>query len=257
MKITSKEKRGLLFEYISSIELDMRDYLIENGIDIPTVHLDKSIERYKVENLENHKFDRSDLFYFLDFNDYIEIMDLNYKELGLNEAGYKRLSSTLKKITPIRNRVMHNRPLQQDDETILYSFIGAISEFKKIIPFNHIEESIHKYAKNPNFIFDNSSNDKKVYISRKVIHNLPFVDYDDTGFIGRASDKANLMAKINGPYPVISIIGDGGIGKTALVLNCLYEILENGDDLFERIIWVNLKTKSLQDGEFKDILNHF
>ena len=78
------------------------------------------------------------------------------------------------------------------------------------------------------------------------------VDYDDTGFIGRSKDKDLLKKKILGPYPVITVIGVGGIGKTSLVLSCLYDLLDDCNS-FNTIIWVTLKTRGLYDGDFKNI----
>ena len=79
------------------------------------------------------------------------------------------------------------------------------------------------------------------------------VDYDDTGFVGRLKDKELLTKKILGPYPVISVIGVGGIGKTSLVLSTLYDLLDKEkkfSEMFDSIIWVTLKTKSMTDGDF-------
>src|SRR5690606_14976830 len=106
-------------------------------------------------------------------------------------------------------------------------------------------------------IYDSSKHKKNIYVDINVIHNLPYVDYEDTGFIGRQRDKEDLVKRIYGAYPVISIIGDGGIGKTSLVLSCLYDLIERSDFPYERVIWVSLKTYSLQDGEFKEIKGSF
>ena len=84
---------------------------------------------------------------------------------------------------------------------------------------------------------------------------MPPVEFDDTGFIGRSNDIDIIRKKIFGNYPVISIIGDGGIGKTALTLKCMYDILDDPDQPFDAIIWVSLKTRSLNNGEFKNIKN--
>lgn len=77
------------------------------------------------------------------------------------------------------------------------------------------------------------------------------------GFVGREEIKKKIIKKLNSAHSIISIIGDGGIGKTSTVLSCIYDIMDENTFAFEKVIWVSLKTKALLDGEFKEIKNSF
>nr|MWN20674.1 hypothetical protein [Leuconostoc lactis] len=52
---------------------------------------------------------------------------------------------------------------------------------------------------------------------------------------------------------IITLIGNGGIGKTATAVNCLYELLDRNSTKYEAILWVTLKTRTLAKGEFINI----
>ena len=252
-----KIKRNLLFEYISSIEIDLREYLKTNYI---------TVENFKekiINRIESDFPGKSSQLYemqkynFLDFGDYTQILSLFFKERQALNKEIKELIKELEIITPIRNRVMHSRPLLSDDDTKIISFTKKYKLFDNIISFDHLADSLEKVENNPNYFYDKTPDFNCVYIQKAIEHNLPMVDYDDTGFVGREEVKNKIVKKLKSAYPTISIIGDGGIGKTSTVLSCIYDIIDSEDFGFEKVIWVTLKTKALLDGEFKDIKNSF
>lgn len=243
-----KLRRNILFEFISSIELDMRYYLEQNNVDfnIFSEKIDERIKKYDGSSLDS----RID---FLDFSDYVELLNNCFKETTSNSKNYRDLINELKKIIPIRNRVMHSRPLLADDENIVLSFINKSKNYHSIINLRHLEASVDLIDKNPNIFFEKNPNFDRLYIQNSVENNLPFTDYDDTGFIGREEKKKEIKKRLYGRYPVITIIGDGGIGKTSTVLSLLYDLIDEEDFPFEKVLWTSLKTKTLADGEFKQL----
>ena len=89
---------------------------------------------------------------------------------------------------------------------------------------------------------------------RTAQNNLPLPDFDDTGFIGRHDDRKQVMHHLLSPHPIVTIVGEGGAGKTALALRCLYDLLERpARGPFDAIIWVSLKTKILTPQGVRDI----
>jgi hypothetical protein len=80
----------------------------------------------------------------------------------------------------------------------------------------------------------------------RILHNLPFVDYEETGFIGRETELEDLKRRLcKNSSAVISIVGEGGIGKTAFALKCLYTILDDDVADYDFIIWNTFKTDRL------------
>ncbi|MHA1749060.1 MAG: tetratricopeptide repeat protein, partial [Promethearchaeota archaeon] len=79
----------------------------------------------------------------------------------------------------------------------------------------------------------------------EIYHNLPLPDFDETGLIGRDQEVNEIKDLIFSHHNVITIIGEGGIGKTATLLKCLYDILDMEEKFFDAIIWVTLKTHVL------------
>ena len=248
--INYKLRRNLLFEYISSIELDLRDYILANKIDISS-QSEKAISR--MGNTTSNKVE--DVILFLDFSDYVELINLYFKKTLIGNQKAKDLISDLKEIAPIRNKVMHSRPINHEDDNIVLDFVSNINLFNSIIYFSHLKNSVKLIDENPNIFYETTPNFDLLYIQNSIENNLPLVDYDDTGFIGREEKKNDIKRKLYGRYPIITIIGDGGIGKTSIALSLVSDLIDQDDFPFEKVLWASLKTKSLVDGEFKSIKN--
>ena len=81
----------------------------------------------------------------------------------------------------------------------------------------------------------------------RCIDNLPRPDYTD--FFGREEEKKEILEHIGHPRAWITVIdGIGGVGKTALALNCaeyVKELSATGDSDFEFVIWASAKTERL------------
>lgn len=246
-------KRNAMFCLISAIEIDIRKNicdLINEGLEISNDFIVKLKERYE-QDKKCCSDDISVLIDYLDMGDYIQILNSN-NEIFLDKKILKKLTQSIEVIIPTRNRIMHVRPLEFDDDSKIFDFVKEIDKFSKILDFSETKIISTKIRNEPDFLL--SVIPKLSYADNSCIkNNLPMVDYDDTGFVGRIKDKELLSKKILGPYPVISVIGVGGIGKTSLVLSTLYDLLDNEktfSEMFNSIIWVTLKTKSMTDGDF-------
>ena len=80
-----------------------------------------------------------------------------------------------------------------------------------------------------------------------IPNNLPSGDYDsEGGFVGRCDDIKKIRRLLEGNlHRVVSITGAGGVGKTALALRVVEEMLESGTSPFEGIVWVSAKENRL------------
>lgn len=248
----SKLKRNFLFCLLSNIETDLRKSIINiDYLEVDTSILERLSERYKSDK-NSITDDLILLIDYADLGDYIQILNSNSSKF-IDTKLLNKLTKEIEKIIPTRNRIMHIRPLESNDDELIISFVTKLNSYSSIINFSETISEYKKIKENPDYLL---SIVPSIVIKEKqnIKHNLPMVDYDDTGFVGRIKDKEELKKKITGPYPVISVIGVGGIGKTSLVLSCLYDMLDE-EIKFDTIIWITLKTKGLYNGDFKEIKN--
>lgn len=91
--------------------------------------------------------------------------------------------------------------------------------------------------------------------SNGIIHNLPVPDYDyEGGFVGRDEDKKRIKQYLSSEkFPVITITGAGGVGKTSLALKVIQEITQSDKVLFDSILWLSAKDNKLSPLGIEDI----
>jgi len=87
------------------------------------------------------------------------------------------------------------------------------------------------------------------------VNNLPSADYDlDGGFVGRKKEIKEIKNKIYSTLDrIITIMGAGGVGKTALALEVAKRIVEDEKNPFRAIIWFSAKEERLTDIEIVKI----
>jgi len=159
----------------------------------------------------------------------------------------------LSELTPIRNRVMHTRPLLSGDFSTVYEFVQGLQS-KLPIEWKNTIETRELIENDPGYLLTlRLPTISKYDLQSKVTHNLPIPDFDDTGFIGRTKDVDEIK-KLIFSNKVVSILGDGGIGKTALAVKVAYDLVDMGDKCpFELIIWTSAKTTMLTSKGIEDI----
>lgn len=243
--------RLLLYAIISSVEMDMRNTVIQfvpAGTDVkeimPQDVIEKCVERLKRDtSLKDDVPDYEILLQYSDFNDISAIISNCTKYIPEDIVKYlKGVTPDLGRLAPIRNRVMHSRPLLFNDYQI------STDTAEKLISSRDfwitLDDVIRKIKSDPGFIIGTEIPTYELH-NERIYHNLPIPDFDETGFIGRESLVKELVKHCNGPYPVITLVGEGGIGKTALALKVAYDLLDTSNTLFDIIIWVTSKTLKL------------
>jgi cold shock CspA family protein len=257
------EVRLTLAALIYGIEIDLKSTINKNIVpyfenlsffqnqDL----IDKVTERYTKDNQgSNILLNLEEAIDYLDFQDTFVILNKNKSFLTKECSNYlKRIYNKLEEITPIRNRVMHTRPLLGGDFTTVYNFVLELSTSNPI-NWAITLETRAKIENDPSYVLtltlptiEHQNSDQK------VIHNLPLPDFDETGFIGRKNDVDDIK-KLIFSNKVVSIIGDGGVGKTALALKIAYDIVDmNENSPFELIIWTSAKTKMLTSKGIEEI----
>ncbi|MCD8423612.1 M48 family metallopeptidase [Tenacibaculum finnmarkense] len=260
-KIT--ETRLTLAALIYGVEIDLKNSIkrsitpyFENLAFFKNTELEKRIvERFEKDNPGvNYLESLDEVIDFLDFHDTFTILNQNKEFLKKETAIYlKNIFNKLSDITPIRNRVMHTRPLLGGDFSFTYDFVSTLKK-SDAIEWTVTIETRDKIDKDPSYVltlkFPTNHQDEEF---SKVSHNLPVPDFDETGFIGRRQD-VEILTKLILSTKVVSILGDGGIGKTALALKVAYDIVDMNEKCpFELIIWTSAKTTMLTSKGIEDI----
>lgn len=150
----------------------------------------------------------------------------------------RELTQSLDSLVAIRNRVMHSRPLAPGDSDLSVSLLSQFTtrywaELKRILQqlnedpdWEPIVAAVEQYG--------------------FALHNLPLPDYDETGLLGRETEVSELVALIKrGREHVITITGEGGIGKTALALEVAFRIVDDETQKFDAVLWTSLKHERL------------
>jgi len=256
--------RLTLYALLSSIEADLRQVIrteiLPQKSDLSFIKnkvVQKKIcERYlKAHSDTDPNKDLIGILYYLNFDDSYHILREN--AIDLSEDFAKELRDHVKildQLTGIRNRVMHSRPLLSGDFEKVYAFVTDVIN-SSCIEWSSCIKTITRLSSEPTFVLGltlPSIRDEDLCIS----HNLPVPDFDDTGFVGRSKDVTEIKKLLLGPNTVVSLIGEGGVGKTAILLKILYDIVDMGEKCpFDAIIWMSAKATVLTPTGIEEIKN--
>lgn len=250
--------RLLMFAVCTSIEYDLRNFISNNKpvIGLPNDFVEKARTRNS-DSTSSSKgtSDEYEILIELDLGDLVSFIIGNHSSFRVNLEEKSKMKKIFDKIIPIRNRVMHSRPLEFADRSTLEEALNIIDEELPKINWKQVKETRKLILENPQQLLMEVKPTVKDDTT-KIYHNLPLPEFDDTGFVGRKKEISDLKGLIlNKKSQIITIIGNGGIGKTAIAIKCLYDIVDDPEhqDRFDAIVWVSLKTKSLTKGEFINI----
>jgi len=260
-KIT--EIRLTLAAFIYGLEIDLKNVLKKY---VTPFHEDISffrdedlqsrvIDRFKKDNPGvNFNSNIDDVLDYIDFYDSFNILKKNDVFLPKQTADYlTSIFQQLVDLIPIRNRVMHTRPLLGGDFSTIHDFVQTLKNDSPI-DWKFTIEARELIEKDPSYLLTLRLPPVTLYTHpSKVVHNLPAPDFDDTGFIGRTKDLDEIK-KLIFSNKVVSILGDGGIGKTALAVKVAYDLVDMGEKCpFELIIWTSAKTTMLTSKGIEEI----
>ena len=253
-------QRLTLYGFFDSLENDLialiRSYskLDESSVLLSKELRDKSKKiltkrgRDGVYNLE----DDQDLLFGLDIGEKYSLLMKSKSQMDAATASYfGKLNNSFQKAIPIRNDVMHGRPLTAEDHSFTYAFVNELltsaGRWKNLAKFHRLVTS------NPNSVIAKNYEIFDAELVEETLHNLPVADYEDTGFVRRHSLEKELKKKILGRHPVVTVLGDGGNGKSALALQTAYNLAHTNDHDFDAIAWVTAKSSVLTVQEVKRI----
>jgi len=251
-------QRLTLYALISALERDLRDFLslhveplVQPKSLLSVALTAKAAERFAKENPESSP-NSNELLEYLDLGEEIQTIRSHDNQFdSVTKAYIKKYYLGLEGLISVRNRVMHSRPLEFDD---FYRVSDLASELVKShrALWANLRTTLRELDRDPDFattitIPDSTDEDAR------VLHNLPQVEFDDTGFVGRERELAELKRAILGSYPVVTVAGEGGLGKTALALKACYDLLDDENAMLDAIVWTTAKATKLTLSEIQSI----
>lgn len=242
-----------IFAMLSAAESDLRSNLTNliqeclHGTDpYPAQMREKLLLRYKhTYGVNSQESTNTELLTFLDFGDAHDLLMRHASHLSTESANnLNTLSPMLMDLVGVRNRIMHTRPLESDDFSKTYDFATEACN-QRGLAWTDLRSVMKKLEEDPSFVLTLKLPSTQWDSPKSIPHNLPEPQFDDTGYIGRTKDRKEVIRLLLGHHQIVTILGEGGVGKTALLVKCLYDIADSSPDRFDTIVWVSLKTQAL------------
>ncbi len=239
-----------MYAYISALEIDLREFLIlhvmpiiDQGSLLPSTTQKKATERFLKDNPDLAP-DQATLLDYIDLDDEINAIQKHDKKLDSTTRTYiKKYYIGFIGLIPIRNRVMHSRPLEYDDLMKVSNLASGLIHSHRTL-WSNLRTTSQRLKQDPDFAatlnIPDAADD-----TTNILHNLPQPEFDDTGFIGRERELSDLKRALASSYPVVTVIGEGGLGKTALALKACYDLLDDNHAGYDAIVWTTAKTTKL------------
>jgi LuxR family transcriptional regulator, glucitol operon activator len=255
--MTFSATRLTCFALIAAIEEDMRAAIEEHlgaykiTEVLPAERTERAQARRQVDGLLPAT-SLQGLLPYLDFGDsYEALMSWKGTLPGQLTDALTAINANVGRLVAIRNRVAHTRPMEIDDSAHLLDIAALLMEKGKS-HWTALADTLARLRRDPAFVLGLTIN-LPTDADPAPQHNLPVPDFDETGFFGRKDQLRRIKRAIKGAYPVVSVLGDGGIGKTSIALKAAYELLEDPEQPFEAIIWVTAKATILTPNEIQRI----
>lgn len=193
-----------------------------------------------------------ELIQYLDFADAYSVLNSNRASLDEMVRGHLReITPQLDRLVPVRNRLMHSRPFTYDDYSLTLDLAQALADSGNLM-WGGVRSTLVRLKTEPSFVATLTI-PAPDWDPRRDRHNLPLPDFDDSGFIGRERQVEHIKRLCLGSWPVITIVGEGGLGKTAIALKVAYDILDSPDSPFDAIVWASSKTQVLTPHMIKNL----
>lgn len=252
--MASSLSRLTLYSLITATEEDMRSLLstyTPHGSNVaallgPDLHMSAKDRAHKDESANLDNLQLEDLLQYCDFGDLVQCLSSIKACIPEDiRPAIQQMASQLKLLAGIRNRVMHARPLDFEDLIKYSTLVDDLLISNGFWP--NLSEAKKQIAQSPEYLLRTEV--PIIPDSSTTTHNLPIPDFDETGFIGRKAIVERVKKACTGVYPVVTIVGEGGLGKTALALRVAYDLIDDPTNPFEAIVFVSAKTTQLTTNE--------
>ena len=234
--------RARLFAALDAFEHDMRAMLEMYVLDHLSEEVALGPDFAKADQLRasDAEDDGIPIVHYLFLRQCYDILNRNRADLPGELADELRHNTgRMDELVPLRNRVMHGRPLRGDDPGTAASILNSFQT-------RHWKQTHETLRRLTDEIDWEPAFDTLPLPSERILHNLPLADYDETGLIGRSEEVRRLKVLVQKRRePIVTITGEGGIGKTALALETAYAVVDDPASDFDCVLWVSLKNELL------------
>lgn len=247
------EARDYGYTVIARIEKILRDKCVEK-LGIITDELDVIVPKGVLIAAQKRESEIVDFEMLMENIDFIHIKEiLLYKDnysyvMDITKISKSAFEVLMQSLYELRIKIAHIRSYFTNTD-----LNNLIDETKKI---NHgmtepdagLDEFIENLLEAPQELVT------KVPIgfyedeyTEKIINNLPIADYEyEGGFVGRADDEERIIKMLkSNMHRVITIAGAGGVGKSALTLKIVNDIIRDSLVEYDFIVWVSAKENKL------------
>lgn len=258
--------RAKCYSILQGLERSLRDNLlhhfdVEQSDFLVSEEQNRALNRLR-DDMEESEWSlrdvtTDDLLSYLDLGDLIDLLDRHKSSVqNLQPSDIRTATQIIRsyKLLAIRKRIMHPvRPLEADDLPTLMLIARSLHVEAPNLIWKPMIEGV-RLAQTSSGLFD-------VQIptfwteESSILHNLPPAEFDDSGFVGRSKERRQLKKLLDSDRSVITVVGAGGIGKTALALRVCHDILEDTNSDLERIVWVSLKTQHLTVDGIREVVS--
>ncbi|CAB4942005.1 unannotated protein [freshwater metagenome] len=239
--------RDQLIHLILEFEEDLRSLLRKHVL---TVRNESQVFRAVKEKLDDRKRKEArnsdealESLYFLDLSDEIELLRTWAEDLPHETRVALRAINDPGRLIRVRNLVMHARPLAESDRDFTVRTLDEVS--RKGIDGPRLRAAIQRLENDPHW----SPSVVEIATASRVLHNIPRADFEDIGLIGRVEEQADLLSKLlelpKKRSRILTLVGQGGVGKTALALQVLDNLIYDQSCPYDLVAWVSLKTEDL------------
>jgi len=243
--------RTQMYSLLMSFERDMRqilDHYVVSMVGIENT-LGEMAENTQLRQSQEGHMDES-LLEWLDLRQEYDLLNRHraYLPEGLGRE-VRELTDEINVIEPIRHTIMHGRPLRSQHPEQL---VSALNKFVQP-QWRQLRNALRSMEQDSLWTPEEALPEP---INDGIHHNLPLPDYDETGVLGRDNEIAKLLIELKrGRDSVITLTGEGGIGKSALALEIAYRLLDDDECPFQLVLWVSLKTERLTVHGIEEIAN--
>ncbi|MFF3454296.1 NB-ARC domain-containing protein [Streptomyces sp. NPDC002730] len=257
--MTSSATRLTCFALLSALEEDLRASIVgacEEKDNAKAILGEERFDRVQIRLVRDlgtqNPPSMTAVVPYLDFADAYEVLSGIKGRLpeGMQDS-LRLFAPNVGKLTQVRNRVAHTRPMEVDDLAVVHDVSRSIHA-SAATHWTRVGETLGKLEEDPAYVLGLTIN----LVSdpdNAPQHNLPAPEFDETGFFGRRGELDRIKKAIKGAYPVVSILGDGGIGKTSIALKAAYELLDDPNNPFDAFVWVTAKATILTVNEIQRI----